>query len=95
MHNKRVKQKRILRHLKFTKSDLKVGAGGPGWADGVILPGRPGSGLLLTRRSGFGGGMNAGGNGGARAVIEPSDEPRVLVQSLFFEKFCGWDLFEE
>lgn len=92
---KKSEQKILLRHLRFTKSDLKVGVGGPGWGDGAKLPGRPASGLLVTKRSGFGGGMNAGGNGGGRDVMEPSDDPSDLAQSLFFVKFCAADLFEE
>lgn len=83
----KLKQK-ILRHLRFTKSDLKVGVGGPGWEEGAKLPGRPVSGLFVTKRNGFGGGINAGGSGGAREAIEPSVEVNVLVQSLFFVKFC-------
>lgn len=79
----------------MTKSDLKVGVGGPGWADGARLPGRPVSGLLVTRRSGLGGGINAGGNGAASDVIELSDDASVLAQSLFFVKFCVCDLLEE
>lgn len=80
--------KRNLRHLRLTKSDLKVGVGGPGCGDGAILPGRPDSGLLVTRRRGFGGGKNVGGNGGASELIEPSEDAMVLVQSLALLKFC-------
>lgn len=39
--------------------------------------------------------MKAGGRGGAKDDIEPSDEPSDLAQSLFFVKFCAADLFEE
>lgn len=35
-----------------------------------MLPGRPGSGLLVTNLKGFGGGKNVGGNGGAKELIE-------------------------
>lgn len=87
--------KKILRHLRLTKSDLKVGVGGPAWGDGARLPGRPVSGLFVTSLNGFGGGMNAGGSGGASDVIGLSDDPRVLAQSVFFAKFCVCDLLEE
>lgn len=46
-----------------------MGVGGPGCGDGPKLAGRPLSGLFVTKRSGFGGGRNVGGNGGARELI--------------------------
>lgn len=39
--------------------------------------------------------MNAGGNGGAKDVMEASEDAKVLVQSLLFVKFCDCDLFDE
>lgn len=67
--------------------------GGPGWGDGARLPGRPGSGLLDTRRKGFGGGKNVGGKGGASELRELSDGVIVLVQSLALLNDWVWFLF--
>lgn len=83
-----------LRHLKFTKSDLNVGVGGPGCGDGAKLPGRPASGLLVTRRKGFGGGKNVGGSGGANELIELSEDAIFLDQSPALLKFCVCALFD-
>lgn len=68
----------------FTKSDLKVGVGGPGCEDGAVNEGLPGSGLFATNLKGFGGGKNVGGIGGGKVPIGVSDVPRGLVHSLAF-----------
>lgn len=70
-----------IKHLIFTKSDLKVGVGGPG-CDEVVIVGRPGSGLLVTSRNGFGGGRKVGGSGGASEFIEVSVDGRGRFHSL-------------
>lgn len=62
-------------------SDLNVGVG-PVWGEGAKLPGRPGSGLFVTNRKGFGGGKNVGGRGGAKELVELSLGAIGLVQSL-------------
>lgn len=61
-------------------SDLNVGVG-PECGDGAKPPGLPGSGLLLTMRRGFGGGMNVGGSGGANELVELSVDTIGLFQS--------------
>lgn len=70
----------------LTKSDLKVGAGGP-WCEVVASDvGRPVSGLLATNRSGLGGGRNVGGIGGANELIEASADTSGRFHSLPFVK---------
>jgi hypothetical protein len=62
-------------------SDLNVGVG-PVCGEGAKLPGRPGSGLLVTSLRGFGGGKNVGGRGGASELVELSFGAIGLVHSL-------------
>lgn len=68
-------------YLILTKSDLKVGVGGPGCCCCANGFGRPASDLLATSRSGLGGGKNVGGSGGAKLPIE-SVVPSGRVHSL-------------
>lgn len=59
-----------------------------------MLPGRPGSGLLVTNRKGFGGGKNVGGSGGASELIEFSVGASGLFQSAVLLKLDVCDLLE-
>lgn len=84
-----------LKHLIFTKSDLKVGVGGPG-CDAADVNGRPGSGgLLATKRNGFGGGKNVGAKGGAKELIDVSVEGKGRFHSADLPNEEVWVLLAE
>lgn len=81
---KNINKTKIIKHLILTKSDLKLGVGGPGCCCCVKLFGRPVSGLLVTSLNGFGGGKKVGGSGGAKLPMGESVGANGRVHSLDF-----------